>query len=104
MCVAYKCCTGTDLPIFQDEKSFALQGPLGVSAVRLIPKSTGFRPIVNLGRRIVDHVAVVHEPLLMVAQTLQHMPGIPISGYSKQMTANEVLRGLHQVLTFEKVC
>ena len=38
----------------QDQKQLALQGPLGTSAVRLVPKPTGFRPIVNLGRRIVS--------------------------------------------------
>lgn len=38
----------------QSEHYFARQGPLGVSAVRLIPKPNGFRPIVNLGKRIVS--------------------------------------------------
>lgn len=37
----------------QAEREEALKHPLGVSAVRLIPKPNGFRPIVNLGKRIV---------------------------------------------------
>lgn len=44
-----------DLTFFQNERHFAYQAPLGVSAVRLIPKPNGFRPIVNLGRKIVSH-------------------------------------------------
>ncbi|RXK34877.1 hypothetical protein M231_07866 [Tremella mesenterica] len=69
-----------------NEKHFALQGPLGVSAVRLIPKpNSGFRPIVNLGRSI-------KTPFL---------PGIPLPN-TKYTSANQILRSVHQVLTFEK--
>ncbi|OCF77899.1 hypothetical protein I204_01902 [Kwoniella mangroviensis CBS 8886] len=69
------------------ESYFAQQGPLGVSAVRLIPKPKGFRPIVNLGKKIKSQ-----SPL-----------GIPIPGFGKkELTANQILKGVHQVLTFEK--
>ncbi|WWC95477.1 hypothetical protein V866_002341 [Kwoniella sp. B9012] len=69
------------------ESYFAQQGPLGVSAVRLIPKPKGFRPIVNLGKKIKSQI-----PL-----------GIPIPGFGKKgLTANQILKGVHQVLTFEK--
>nr|XP_019043423.1 hypothetical protein I302_08000 [Kwoniella bestiolae CBS 10118]OCF22353.1 hypothetical protein I302_08000 [Kwoniella bestiolae CBS 10118] len=59
------------------ESYSAQQGPLGVSAVRLIPKPKGFRPIVNLGKKIEPDTA-------------------------KGLTANQILKGVHQVLTFEK--
>ncbi|OCF35151.1 hypothetical protein I316_03193 [Kwoniella heveanensis BCC8398] len=66
---------------------FARQGELGVSAVRFIPKPTGFRPIVNLGRKI-------RRP---------DLPGISTTGHNKvAMTANQILKCVHQVLTFEK--
>ncbi|WWC92913.1 uncharacterized protein L201_007875 [Kwoniella dendrophila CBS 6074] len=72
----------------KNESYFAQQGPLGVSAVRLIPKPTGFRPIVNLGKKI--------KP--------QSVLGIPIVGFGGKtgMTANQILTGVHKVLTFEK--
>ncbi|WRT69587.1 uncharacterized protein IL334_006576 [Kwoniella shivajii] len=71
----------------RNESFFAQQGPLGVSAVRLIPKPKGFRPIVNLGRKIKS----------------SKLLGIPTTGYNKrELTANQILRGVHQVLTFEK--
>ncbi|WWC65948.1 uncharacterized protein I303_108570 [Kwoniella dejecticola CBS 10117] len=69
------------------ESYFAQQGPLGVSAVRLIPKPKGFRPIVNLGKKIKS----------------KNLLGIPVSGSAKRdQTANQVLKGVHQILTFEK--
>ncbi|KAK8849571.1 hypothetical protein IAR55_004906 [Kwoniella newhampshirensis] len=71
----------------KNQSFFALQGPLGVSAVRLIPKPAGFRPIVNLGRKI-------KRPNILGISTV----GIK----QKEMTANQILRGVHQVLTFEK--
>nr|XP_031859765.1 uncharacterized protein CI109_004837 [Kwoniella shandongensis]KAA5526837.1 hypothetical protein CI109_004837 [Kwoniella shandongensis] len=71
----------------KNQTFFAQQGPLGVSAVRLIPKPSGFRPIVNLGRKIKRPAAL----------------GISTNGIKhKDMTANQILRGVHQVLTFEK--
>ncbi|WWC73585.1 uncharacterized protein I206_107557 [Kwoniella pini CBS 10737] len=69
------------------ESYFAQQGPLGVSAVRLIPKPQGFRPIVNMGKKIKS----------------KNVLGIPIHGFNKkEMTANQILKGVHQILTFEK--
>ncbi|WVQ96087.1 hypothetical protein IAU59_003188 [Kwoniella sp. CBS 9459] len=71
----------------RNQAFFARQGELGVSAVRFIPKPTGFRPIVNLGRKI-------RRP---------NLPGISTTGHNKvAMTANQILKGVHQVLTFEK--
>lgn len=45
----------------EDEVQAALRSKHGASAVRLIPKPTGFRPIVNLGRRIVSSSADAPE-------------------------------------------
>ncbi|WVF68547.1 hypothetical protein IAT40_003315 [Kwoniella sp. CBS 6097] len=71
----------------RNQALFARRGELGVSAVRLIPKPTGFRPIVNLGRKI-------KRPNLL---------GISTTGHNKvAMTANQILKGVHQVLTIEK--
>ncbi|KAK4689413.1 telomerase reverse transcriptase, partial [Tremellales sp. Uapishka_1] len=68
-------------PLPESKRSAALTGPLGVSAVRLIPKPTGFRPIVNLGRHLVRSAK---------------------GNNGRPMTANQVLRGVHQILTYEK--
>lgn len=84
----------------QDEEFFALQGPLGVSAVRLIPKPTGFRPIVNLGRRIVrwyEHIK------LRPHQRQRHVPCMTATASTKQLSANQVLSSIHQIMSFEKV-
>ncbi|WVQ79296.1 hypothetical protein IAT38_001393 [Cryptococcus sp. DSM 104549] len=56
---------------------------LGASAVRLIPKPTGFRPIVNLGRKIKRNGK---------ASNIKY----------QYTTANAVLKPVHQVLSFEK--
>ncbi|WVR08145.1 hypothetical protein IAU60_005191 [Kwoniella sp. DSM 27419] len=66
---------------------FARQGDLGVSAVRFIPKPSGFRPIVNLGRKI----------------KRSSVYGISTNGiHSGGMSANQILKNVHQVLTLEK--
>jgi hypothetical protein len=41
------------LMLVQDDAYFAHNSTLGVSSVRLVPKPNGFRPIVNMGKRIV---------------------------------------------------
>ncbi|KAL1408231.1 Telomerase reverse transcriptase [Vanrija albida] len=69
----------------QGEAEAATRGQLGVSVVRLIPKPTGFRPIVNLGRRI----------------RVQNALGVT-SNQAAVTSANDILRTVHQVLTFEK--
>ncbi|KAL7424993.1 Telomerase reverse transcriptase [Cryptotrichosporon argae] len=61
------------------------QGPLGVSAVRLIPKPNGFRPIVNLGRPI----------------KAKNANGAWVK-LGRALSANGVLRPVHHVLTYEK--
>lgn len=73
----------------EEDVQAALQSTHGASAVRLIPKPTGFRPIVNLGRRIVSTA--------LSRLTRQKAPGAP-----RPQSANEALRGLHEILTFEK--
>nr|ODN91106.1 hypothetical protein L203_01308 [Cryptococcus depauperatus CBS 7841] len=59
---------------------------LGVSAVRLIPKTSGFRPIVNLGRKIVRYL-----PLICVSLKKEYI-----------QSPNQILGDLHRVLTCEK--
>ncbi|KAL0249996.1 hypothetical protein I308_103299 [Cryptococcus tetragattii IND107] len=60
----------------------ARRGVLGVSTARLIPKPTGFRPIVNLGRKI-------------------EMPDTTNSK-RKSWSVNQILGNVHKVLTSEK--
>lgn len=60
----------------------ARRGVLGVSTARLIPKPTGFRPIVNLGRKI-------------------ETPDTTNSK-RKSWSANQILGNVHKVLTSEK--
>lgn len=74
----------------EEDVEAALRSTHGASAVRLIPKPTGFRPIVNLGRRIVGGT---REDVL----TLQKA-----AGAARPQSANEALRGLHEILTLEK--
>ncbi|WVN86882.1 uncharacterized protein L203_102056 [Cryptococcus depauperatus CBS 7841] len=69
----------------QNETFFARQARLGVSAVRLIPKTSGFRPIVNLGRKIRQKQA----------------PGVSLKKEYIQ-SPNQILGDLHRVLTCEK--
>ena len=71
----------------QAELDRAMDGPLGVSAVRLVPKpNKGFRPIVNLGRHIKSQI----------------IPGMPTIAAGRITTANQVLKSVHQVLSLEK--
>jgi hypothetical protein len=50
----------------QNDLFSALQAPLGVSAVRLVPKPNGFRPIVNLGRRSVrTALSATHSGMML---------------------------------------
>ena len=69
-------------PLGADERRIAVQSPLGVSAVRLIPKPNGFRPIVNLGRR------------LGTGNT---------TSWGKRKSANDLLTDIHHILSLEKV-
>ncbi|KJE00572.1 telomerase reverse transcriptase [Cryptococcus gattii NT-10] len=68
--------------IDKNEVDAARRGVLGVSTARLIPKPTGFRPIVNLGRKI-------------------EMPDMTNSK-RKSWSANQILGNVHKVLTSEK--
>ncbi|KIR56625.1 telomerase reverse transcriptase [Cryptococcus gattii Ru294] len=68
--------------IDKNEVDAARRGVLGVSTARLIPKPTGFRPIVNLGRKI-------------------EMPDTTNSK-RKSWSANQILGNVHKVLTSEK--
>ncbi|KIR60061.1 telomerase reverse transcriptase [Cryptococcus bacillisporus CA1873] len=68
--------------IDKNEVEAARRGILGVSTARLIPKPTGFRPIVNLGRKI-------------------EMPDTTNSK-RKSWSANQILGNVHKVLTSEK--
>lgn len=82
----------------EEAAEVASNGQLGVSVVRLIPKPTGFRPIINLGRRIVSSL----EPVAADNQRVQNALGVT-SNQPAVTTANDILRTVHQVLTFEKV-
>lgn len=53
---------------------------LGWSAVRLLPKETGFRPIMNLRRRVIG------------------------KGSALGSSINGVLKPVYNILTYEKVC
>ncbi|KIR34617.1 hypothetical protein I352_02868 [Cryptococcus deuterogattii MMRL2647] len=66
----------------QNKVEAARRGVLGVSTARLIPKPTGFRPIVNLGRKI-------------------EMPDTTNSK-RKSWSANQILGNVHKVLASEK--
>jgi telomerase reverse transcriptase len=82
------------------QESVALQAALGVSAVRLIPKPNGFRPIVNLGRRIVRFPRAQGNA---DRQGAKKGRDVLARNAQKSSTANNLLRGVHQVLSYEKV-
>jgi hypothetical protein len=54
---------GSTADASQDEAYFARRATLGVSSVRLVPKPNGFRPIVNMGKRIVSFALSTPMPL-----------------------------------------
>ncbi|OXH32063.1 telomerase reverse transcriptase [Cryptococcus neoformans] len=76
----------------------ARRGVLGVSTARLIPKPTGFRPIVNLGRKIVSFLICFVDSLLSQLQELPDMT----NSKRKSWSANQILGNVHKVLTSEK--
>lgn len=76
-------------PLRADELPLAAQHPLGISAVRLIPKPNGFRPIVNLGRSI------------KLSRGLGGGAGYT-STTARARSANFKLRNIHLVLTLER--
>lgn len=78
---------------------------LGISHVRLLPKDTGVRPIVNLRRRPIKiNVSVAPRLLLSLdipsnAMHLIQYRGVAELGYS----INFILENTFRVLNFEKV-
>lgn len=87
----------TELTI-QEEAEEALKSPLGVSAIRLIPKPKGFRPIVNMGKRV---VRLASSYALIQQRTYNAFGVAGVSG--KLPSANDVLKDVQLVLTYEKV-
>ena len=74
-----------ELPMKQAQDMLARRR-LGYAQIRLLPKETGTRPIMNLGRR----------------KALASSNGKPTGGLGPSI--NHIMRPVHTVLTYEKVC
>jgi len=79
---------------------------LGFSYVRLLPKETGVRPIVNLARRPIKLGVrpLALSPLLPVVVELMEDLALQLNGQKEVgQPINKILQSVFDVLTFEKV-
>jgi hypothetical protein len=94
-----------DPPSFSQSQLIPLQRKreLGFSFVRLLPKETGVRPIVNLARRPLKIGVRCVSSLLECVLNTHHSP-VQLNGQKEVgQPINKVLQGVFDVLTFEKV-
>ena len=80
---------------------------LGFSFVRLLPKETGVRPIVNLSRRKpLFRVRAIDILLLILTESykLKGRVHAPLRGDNAGQSINQVLQAALEILKFEKVC
>jgi telomerase reverse transcriptase len=79
------------------------QRKLGFSFVRLLPKDTGVRPIVNLRRKRAE--IKVSQTTRPCRQTLTQSTCRNLQGKTnmRQQSINDILQAAFQILTYEKV-
>lgn len=87
-----------NVSIQDDARTILCQRKLGFSFVRLLPKETGVRPIVNLRRKFSQRqVCSVLCVLIELRLTCNQSDGSPA------LSINQVLQAAFQILTYEKV-